>query len=155
VALPVTRTPTGTGVASLLAIGGVFVDRMTFVAAGQIAPTSVAGNVAAPFAAYSPSPVEIAIILGAVAFVALVYTLAERYLDLNESDVHAAVTLPVPSLAKLRALLSPRRRTATEGAAVTEGSVVSSAVSSVVSSAVSAAVSAAPAPAPSAKAGAR
>jgi molybdopterin-containing oxidoreductase family membrane subunit len=147
VALPVTRTPTGTGVASLLAIGGVFVDRMTFVAAGQIAPTSVAGNVAAPFAAYSPSPVEIAIIIGAVAFVALVYTLAERYLDLNESDVHAAVTLPVPSLAKLRALLSPRRQTATEGAAVTEGAVVSSAGS--------AAVSAAPAPAPRAKAGAR
>jgi Ni/Fe-hydrogenase subunit HybB-like protein len=108
-ALPAARTPIGTGVASLLAIVGVFVDRMTFVAAGQIAPTSAAGNVAAPFTTYSPSLVEIAIILGALAFVALAYTLAERYLDLAESDAHAAVTLPVPSLARLRALLLPRR----------------------------------------------
>lgn len=113
-ALPVTRTPTGTFVAALLAIVGVFVDRMTFVAAGQIAPTSAAGNVAAPFTTYSPSPVEIAIILGALAFVALAYTLAERYLDLAESDAHAAVTLPVPSLDRIRALLSPRRPVATE-----------------------------------------
>jgi len=108
-AMPATRTPIGTGVASLLAIGGVFVDRMTFVTAGQIAPTSAAGNVAAPFATYSPSLVEIAIILGALAFVALGYTLAERYLDLAESDAHAAVTLPVPSLDRIKALLSPRR----------------------------------------------
>ena len=117
VALPATRTPVGTFAASLLAIAGVFVDRMTFVAAGQIAPTSVAGNVAAPFAVYSPSLVEIAIILGAVAFVALVYSLAERYLDLNESDAHAAVTLPVPSLERIRALLPARRRPAGTGVA--------------------------------------
>jgi hypothetical protein len=43
---------------------------MTFVAAGQIARTSAAGNVAAPYTTYSPSLVEIAIILGALAFVA-------------------------------------------------------------------------------------
>ncbi|HEX9550899.1 MAG TPA: NrfD/PsrC family molybdoenzyme membrane anchor subunit [Candidatus Limnocylindrales bacterium] len=122
-ALPATRTPGGTLIASVLAIGGVFVDRMTFVAAGQIAPTSVAGNVAAPFAAYSPSPVEIAIILGAVAFVAFAYSLAERYLDLDESDAHAVVTLPVPSLERLRALLPSRRRPATEaGLPMIEGS---------------------------------
>jgi molybdopterin-containing oxidoreductase family membrane subunit len=121
-ALPATRTPFGTFVAALLSIGGVFVDRMTFVAAGQMAPTSVAGNVAAPFATYSPSPVEIAIIAGAVAFVALVYTLAERYLDLDESDVHAAVMLPVPSLDHIRALLA-RGRAAAEGPASTDGTV--------------------------------
>jgi molybdopterin-containing oxidoreductase family membrane subunit len=115
-ALPATRTPTGTFVAALLAIVGVFVDRMTFVAAGQIAPTSAAGNVAAPFTTYSPSPVEIAIILGALAFVALAYTLAERYLDLAESDAHAAVTLPVPSLDRIKALLAPRRRAVAEAA---------------------------------------
>jgi molybdopterin-containing oxidoreductase family membrane subunit len=113
-ALPATRTPTGTFVAALLAIIGVFVDRMTFVAAGQIAPTSAAGNVAAPFTTYSPSPVEIAIIVGALAFVALAYTLVERYVDLAESDAHAAVTLPVPSLDRIRALLSPRRRAVAE-----------------------------------------
>jgi Ni/Fe-hydrogenase subunit HybB-like protein len=115
-ALPATRTPTGTFVAALLAIVGVFVDRMTFVAAGQIAPTSAAGNVAAPFTTYSPSPVEIAIVLGALAFVALAYTLAERYLDLAEADAHAAVRLPVPSLDRIKALLSPRRRAVAETA---------------------------------------
>jgi Ni/Fe-hydrogenase subunit HybB-like protein len=113
-ALPATRTPSGTFVAALLAIVGVFVDRMTFVAAGQIAPTSAAGNVAAPFTTYSPSPVEIAIVLGALAFVALAYTLAERYLDLAESDAHAAVTLPVPSLDRVRELVWPRRRAVAE-----------------------------------------
>jgi len=116
-ALPATRTASGTFLASILAITGVFVDRMTFVAAGQIAPTSAAGNVAAPFAVYSPSLVEIAIIVGAVAFVALAYTLAERYLDLDESDAHAAVTLPVPSLEKIRALLAPRRPAVVENLA--------------------------------------
>lgn len=116
-ALPATRTPSGTFVASLLAITGVFVDRMTFVAAGQIAPTTAAGNVAAPFSTYSPSLVEIAIILGALAFVALGYTLAERYLDLSESDAHRAVTLPVPSLERIRALLPIRRRAIAEDAA--------------------------------------
>ncbi len=94
VALPVTRTIGGTFVAASLAFMGVFVDRMAFVSAGQIAPTSASGVVAAPFATYTPSPVEIAIVVGAAAFVALGYTLAERYLDLRESsDVHAYVSL--------------------------------------------------------------
>lgn len=94
VVLPVTRTITGTFVAASLALVGVFVDRMAFVSAGQIAPTTVSGVVSAPWAEYAPSPVEIGIIVGAVAFVALGYTLAERYLDLRESsDAHAYVSL--------------------------------------------------------------
>jgi Ni/Fe-hydrogenase subunit HybB-like protein len=93
--LPMTRTPTGVLVASGLGLIGVFVDRMTFVFAGQIAPyTAVGGTVSYPYATYSPSPVEIAILAGAVAFVALAYTLAERYLDLSESDVHVGFSLP-------------------------------------------------------------
>jgi molybdopterin-containing oxidoreductase family membrane subunit len=93
VTLPATRTATGTFAAALLAIGGVFVDRMTFVLAGQIGPTTVSGVVSAPWAEYTPTLVEIGIIVGATAFVALGYTLAERYLDLRESsDVHAYVS---------------------------------------------------------------
>ena len=104
VALPATRTATGTFVAALLAIIGVFVDRMTFVLAGQIGPTTVSGVVSAPWAEYTPTLVEIGIIVGATAFVALGYTLAERYLDLRESsDVHAYV-----SLAWIRARLRAR-----------------------------------------------
>jgi Ni/Fe-hydrogenase subunit HybB-like protein len=95
VALPMTRTPTGLFAAAGLALLGVFVDRYSFVMAGQIAPTTTAaGTVSYPYASYSPSVVEIAIIAGAVAFVAFVYTLAERYLDLSESDVHVGLTLP-------------------------------------------------------------
>ena len=62
--------------------------------AGQIAPTSAAGVVAAPYATYTPSLVEIAILLGAAAFVALGYTIAERYLDLRETEAHAFIRIP-------------------------------------------------------------
>jgi molybdopterin-containing oxidoreductase family membrane subunit len=87
--LPATRTPVGLLLASAGALTGVFVDRWLFVAAGQIAPTSVVGGVVAePYAGYGPSPVEIAIVLGAASFVAFGYSLAERYLDLNEAEIH-------------------------------------------------------------------
>ena len=92
-ALPWTRTPVGVFSASVLAITGIFVDRLTFVMAGQIAPTTaVAGVVSAPYASYVPSAVEIGILVGAVAFVAMAFTLAERYLDLGETDVHAVLS---------------------------------------------------------------
>ena len=96
VLLPATRTPAGVFAASVLALVGVFADRLTLVTAGQIAPlTAHAGTVAAPYASYTPSLVEIAILLGALAFLAFAYTLAERYLDMGESDVHIwLVTFP-------------------------------------------------------------
>ena len=95
VVLPRTRTPGCLFAASLLALTGVFVDRMLFVSAGQIYPTTTAsGAVSYPYAAYTPSPVEIGIIVGAVAFLAFCYTLAERYLDLEEADVHVFFPWP-------------------------------------------------------------
>jgi molybdopterin-containing oxidoreductase family membrane subunit len=110
IALPATRTPAGTVVAAVLALVGVFVDRLTFVSAGQIAPTTtVSGVVSSPYAAYSPSPVEIGILIGAAAFVALVYTLAERYVDLREADAHPFLRLFV---AWLRRRLTPVTRDA-------------------------------------------
>jgi len=95
IAAPRTRTSLGLLIAALLAIVGVFVDRLTFVEAGQLAPvTTVSGVVSAPYAAYSPSPVEIAIVVGGIALVAFMYTLAERYLDLSESEAHTMIWLP-------------------------------------------------------------
>jgi Ni/Fe-hydrogenase subunit HybB-like protein len=83
------RTPTGLFAASCLVFLGLLADRMIFVSAGQIAPgTAVAGVVSSPWAEYTPSPVEIAIIVGAFAFFALVYTLAERYLPMGEHEGH-------------------------------------------------------------------
>lgn len=113
VRLPASRTAGGTFTAATLAFVGVFADRFTFVSAGQIAPTSAAGVVAAPWTTYTPSLVEIAIVLGAAAFVALGYTLAERYLDLREAAAHA----PFISFAWLRRLLPVRGRTEDEAGA--------------------------------------
>jgi molybdopterin-containing oxidoreductase family membrane subunit len=107
VILPWTRTPAGLFAASLLTLTGVFTDRLLFVTAGQIYPvTTVAGTVSYPYATYTPSPVEIAIIAGAVAFLAFAYTLAERYLDLEEADVHTFFPWPGS------ATRTPRRATA-------------------------------------------
>lgn len=93
--VPFTRTAGGLFAAGCLAIVGVFADRLTFVSGGQISPlTATSGVVSGPYAAYSPSLVEISILVGAVALVALLYTLAERYLDLRESDVHVRFALP-------------------------------------------------------------
>jgi molybdopterin-containing oxidoreductase family membrane subunit len=95
IALPATRTVTGTGIAAGLAFGGVIMDRLLFVSAGQIIPTTAVGGVVSdPYVAYTPSLVEISIVLAAFAFVAFMYTLAERYLDLRESEVHAGFHIP-------------------------------------------------------------
>lgn len=92
---PRTRTPAGLFAASGLIMIGVLSDRILFVTGGQIAPiTSGSGNVPSPYSAYTPSLVEIAIIAGAAAFIAFIYTLAERYLDLSEADVHFGFAFP-------------------------------------------------------------
>jgi len=95
IALPVARRPEAMLAASVLALGGILVDRFLLVAAGQIAPvTAGAGTVSYPYAAYTPSMVEIAILVGAGAFMAFFYTLAERYLDMGEGDVHLFFSWP-------------------------------------------------------------
>ena len=93
--VPFTRTAVGLIAAGCLTIVGVFVDRLTFVSAGQVSPlTATSGVVSAPYASYTPSLVEVSILVGAAALVALLYTLAERYLDLQESDIHIRIALP-------------------------------------------------------------
>lgn len=79
------RSRRGVFVAALLTFVGVFVDRLVLVNAGQIAPISAAsGIVPAGHAAYTPSIVEIGIVLGAAGFVGFFYTIAERFFDLTE-----------------------------------------------------------------------
>ncbi len=112
VALPWTRTNLGTLVAGVCALTGVFFDRVLLVGGGQATPVSAhAGVVSTPYATYTPSPVEIAVVLGAGAFVAFGYTIAERYLNLGETDVHAGLTLG-PLIRRVRAALALGRRTA-------------------------------------------
>lgn len=93
--LPRTRSSAGMAAAGGLALAGVLVDRTLFVLAGQIVPTSsaTAGVVSPTYAPYTPSPVEIGIIAGGVAFVALAYTLVERFVDLTPDDEHIALSL--------------------------------------------------------------
>jgi len=115
IALPATRTVAGLGVAACLALVGVFIDRFLFVTAGQLIPTTVVGGVVATdFVPYTPSLVEISIVLAAFAFVAFVYTLAERYLDMRESEVHLGFHLPAfvtTTLERLAARRTARRST--------------------------------------------
>jgi molybdopterin-containing oxidoreductase family membrane subunit len=109
-AVPRTRTVAGTGLAAGLAFVGVIVDRLLFVVAGQVMPmTSAGGVVSVPYVAYTPSLVEISIVVGAFAFVAFVYTLAERYLDLREAEVHIGFHVPVFVTAACKRLAIGRR----------------------------------------------
>ncbi len=95
IALPIARRPEAIGGASLLILAGILLDRFLFVAAGQIAPVSAgAGTVAYPYATYTPTMVEIAILVGAGAFMAFFYTLAERYLNMGEGDTHLFFSWP-------------------------------------------------------------
>ena len=83
--VPRLRTRAGIGIAGALVLVGLVADRSGFVMAGQIAPaTSASGVVSDPWAVYTPSLVEVSIVVGAAALVAFLYTLAERYLDLTE-----------------------------------------------------------------------
>jgi len=101
--LPRTRTPDGILAASILAFVGLAADRALFVHAGQLVPTTAAsGVVSFPFAEYAPTLVELSIIVAAGAFVALAYTLAERFLDMSPHLGHsqpteAEVTVFVPA----------------------------------------------------------
>ncbi|MEI7743140.1 MAG: NrfD/PsrC family molybdoenzyme membrane anchor subunit [Chloroflexota bacterium] len=89
-AMPKTRTPLGLLATSVAMLVGVFADRLNLVEAGQIYPrTTVGGAVSYPYASYTPSPVEIGILVFALAFFATAYTLAERYLRMGESDSHS------------------------------------------------------------------
>ncbi len=89
IAMPMTRTPWGLLGTSLAMLVGVFADRLNLVEAGQIYPrTTMAGAVSYPYAAYTPSLVEIGILVFALAFFAMAYTLAERYLPMAGGDAH-------------------------------------------------------------------
>jgi Ni/Fe-hydrogenase subunit HybB-like protein len=88
-AMPMTRTPLGLLATSVAMLVGVFADRLNLVEAGQIYPrTTMAGAVSYPYANYTPSPVEIGILVFALAFFATAYTLAERYLHMGERNSH-------------------------------------------------------------------
>jgi Ni/Fe-hydrogenase subunit HybB-like protein len=89
-AMPMTRTPLGLLATSVAMLVGVFADRLNLIEAGQIYPrTTQAGAVSYPYASYTPSPVEIGILIFALAFFATAYTLAERYLHMGGRDSHS------------------------------------------------------------------
>jgi hypothetical protein len=47
-----------------------------------------------PFADYAPSLVELSIVVGAFAVIALLFTLAERYLPMGEHEGHTVGVFP-------------------------------------------------------------
>ena len=101
--------------ASWLIMIGVFVDRLSFVTAAQIAPWgATSGMVSNEYASYFPSPAELGIVAGSIAVVALVYAIAERFLDLSSpggsADVHGVRASGTRSMLRRRILPAPEVR---------------------------------------------
>lgn len=101
--------------ASWLIMIGVFVDRLSFVTAAQIAPWgATSGMVSNEYASYFPSPAELGIVAGSIAVVALVYAIAERFLDLSSpggsADVHGVRASGARSMLRRRILPAPEVR---------------------------------------------
>jgi molybdopterin-containing oxidoreductase family membrane subunit len=98
--------------ASWLIMIGVFVDRLSFVTAGQIAPWgATSGIVSGEYASYLPSLDELGIVAGSIAVVALVYAIAERFLDLSSpggtGDVHGLRASGARAMLRRRILPGP------------------------------------------------
>lgn len=75
-----TRTVTGVFTASLLTLVGMFVIRYDFVVAGQTVPVFEVIK----HGVYSPSHVEMFVVIGLFAFYAFLYTLGEKLFTLGE-----------------------------------------------------------------------
>ena len=85
------RTPFTTMIASVLALVGMFFMRYDMTISGQVYPmkAGTAGLIDGLFT-YTPSVAEGLIVLGCIAFSALAYTLAEKFLSLDlDSEGHA------------------------------------------------------------------
>ncbi|ALC15386.1 Ni/Fe-hydrogenase 2 integral membrane subunit HybB [Desulfuromonas soudanensis] len=80
-----TRTPFGVMVAGLLSTVGIFFMRYDLVIAGQLVPMreGVDGLVNG-LLTYTPSITELGIVIGAMAFCLLLYSIAEKFLSLGE-----------------------------------------------------------------------
>jgi len=95
--VPALRKPLSLTVASVLALVGMFFMRYDFVIAGQIVP--MRGNTvhtASGLLEYVPSLAEVSIIIGALALCMFLYTLAEKFFDLEVRHSHVmAIKEPV------------------------------------------------------------
>ncbi|MEC9492350.1 NrfD/PsrC family molybdoenzyme membrane anchor subunit [Flexistipes sp.] len=78
-------------VAAISAVIGIFYMRYDLVIAGQLVPmrepapgAHVQGALPNGLVSYTPSFTEVSIVIGAIAFCAFLYLMAEKYLNLNE-----------------------------------------------------------------------
>lgn len=85
------RTPFTTMLASLMALIGMFVMRYDMTIAGQVYPMRQgAKGLTNGIFSYTPSISEVLIVVGCIAFSALVYTLVEKFMSLDlESEQHS------------------------------------------------------------------
>lgn len=67
---------------SLMVLIGAFVMRYEFVVAGQVYP-----NIQEKLLSYTPTTIEVFIIIGVLGAFLLVYTLGEKFLPLNERGI--------------------------------------------------------------------
>lgn len=83
------RTPFSTMMASMLALIGMFFMRYDMTIGGQLYPLRYqAEGLTNGLFSYSPSLSEIILVVGCIAFSALVYTLVEKFLSLDLKSEH-------------------------------------------------------------------
>ncbi len=85
---PKTRTVPGVFAASALVLVGMFVSRFEFVVGGQVAALTADNFHEFPVASYTPSAIELGIVVAGVALFALLYTVGRELLDLDELPHH-------------------------------------------------------------------
>jgi molybdopterin-containing oxidoreductase family membrane subunit len=79
-----TRTPLGVMYAGLLSTFGIFFMRFDLVIAGQlVSMREGAGDLVSGLLQYTPSLVEVAIVVGAISTCLFLYTMAEKFLPLE------------------------------------------------------------------------
>lgn len=97
VLFPQTRTTNGVLAASGLTLIGLFAARLEYVVGGQVVALVNDPAYQYPFASYTPSGVEIAVVILGFAVAALLYTLGDRVFDLHELPAHGGQESMTPT----------------------------------------------------------
>ena len=102
--VPALRKPLPLTVASVLALIGMFFMRYDYVIAGQIVPVREGTvHTASGLLSYTPSLAELSIIVGAFALSMFLYTLAEKFFDLEVRHSHVAQPTMMPEAVEVEA----------------------------------------------------
>ncbi|EMA46592.1 NrfD/PsrC family molybdoenzyme membrane anchor subunit [Halobiforma nitratireducens] len=92
-----TRSVNGVLAASVLVLVGMFASRLEYVLGGQVVSLTQDPSLQWPFVSYSPTGIEIAVVILGIAVFALLYTAGRLLFDLDEVPDHDVKTPSTPS----------------------------------------------------------